>query len=495
MAVTRVTNTKNGSAAIRYAFEEPSHKEGMDRVLASSGHNLDTNFAMEQMRAVWKSHGKNDGKHVQVYRIIQSFGLNELDPANDEDIEKANAIGYETAAELYPDRQILVATQADGDGGKLHNHIIVNSVQFESGKSLRGKDTTSFKRVSEHSDSVLKRHGIKPLESTGERRKETMAEVKMRQDGEYVWKDDLTERIEQCVSEPDVTSHAQFIDRMKEKYGVEATLRGKRDPKMSYKFSDAADKERKARASRLGASYETGGLEQAYKANADKAKASAQAENARDAVEIEKRTDPLDFDFGAMVADIRPTVKKQAKPRRKRTDAEIKAHEARTEQIKNDREIASVWDSAHEMNDMFDAEKAEQARADQKATEQQRIAREAAEKREAEEKAKAEARRQAAEAQQKLLEEKNREAERERVSEAIFPAKVDSEEFLDKYLKVEQERGETYFNKIISRDVPVTPIDIEHWARIELADEKKAAERGHAVAVEQAEPEQSGPDV
>lgn len=263
MAVTRVTRTSNGRAALRYALEEPSHKEGMDRVLMASGVNLDPKFAMLQMATTWQTFNKTHGEQIQVYRIIQSFGLDELDPNNPEDIIKANEIGNRLAHELYPDRQCAIVTHGDGEGGKLHNHIIVNSIDFTTGKALRG-DAKEWTTIRDKSDEILPDFGLTPLSKEKAKNSRSIGELKQSAAGKYVWKDDLKKRIEESLNDPYVIDQETFIEDMGMR-GIEVRFRGKKG--VSYGFKDKDDKERVSRGGKLGTSFDRSAVEETFSRN------------------------------------------------------------------------------------------------------------------------------------------------------------------------------------------------------------------------------------
>ena len=142
--------TRNGRGSIDYVLKgrKEDNKSPAERSLSIRGHNLDPSRAAEQMAAVWRNFRKDDGNTIQTYRIIQSFRDTDFDKDNYLDIEQANEIGLALAEKLYPNRQALIVTQADGKGKKVHNHIIVNSVDPVSGKSLRGIETSWEKTIS-----------------------------------------------------------------------------------------------------------------------------------------------------------------------------------------------------------------------------------------------------------------------------------------------------------------------------------------------------------
>lgn len=356
MGYVRVTNTRSGRAAISYAFEEQSHKKGMDRVLMASGNNLDPDFAMQQMNAVWKAHGKDDGNTVQMYRIIQSFGIDELDPNNPEDIEMANKIGLEFAEEMYADKQALIVTQADGDGGKLHNHVLINSVSFVDGKSLRGK-RTGFVAVAEGTNDVMRKHGFKTEPVPGSTRdKRTIGELKMAQKGEYVWKDDLKERIRQGMAHDDVTSNDEFVRHMEEIHGVGVRFRGNAEglqgdkiKGISYDFADENGKKRTSRASKLGFDYQSDVLTGNIENNIERKEKIVSDNEDSDVIDI-------GMDFDADLRAMRGTKTKEKKPTRSSGTNEI------AERIQARRNMDLLHDEAKEIDVQFDEQKAEDER-------------------------------------------------------------------------------------------------------------------------------------
>lgn len=79
----------------------------------------------EAMSALWnKTRCKN-----QLFSVVQSF--RDVDYRNLDDVLAVHKAGMELAKRLLKrldvKRQVLVATQADGEGHHLHNHILINS--------------------------------------------------------------------------------------------------------------------------------------------------------------------------------------------------------------------------------------------------------------------------------------------------------------------------------------------------------------------------------
>jgi hypothetical protein len=275
MAITTITSTKNGKGSIDYVLKGRTEdkKNPEERTLAVRGHNLDPSRAAEQMSAVWRNFGKDNGKTIQTYRIIQSFRESDFNKENYEDIEKANAIGLALAEKLYPNRQALIVTQADGEGGKVHNHIIVNSVEPVAGKSLRGIETSWEKTISKANDEVLKEHKIKALErGTLRDVAYSRSELSIITDKTASWKDTIRDAVEDSISDKNVTSIDDLKEKLKDDYDIDLKLRGKT---ITYAgtFNTSKDEEnpkfveRKVRATKLGNNYTLEGLNHGFREN------------------------------------------------------------------------------------------------------------------------------------------------------------------------------------------------------------------------------------
>ena len=275
MAITTITSTKNGKGSIDYVLKGRTEdkKNPEERTLAVRGHNLDPSRAAEQMAAVWRNFGKDDGNTIQTYRIIQSFRESDFHKDNYEDIEKANEIGLALAVKLYPNRQALIVTQADGEGGKVHNHIIVNSVEPVAGKSLRGIETSWEKTISKANDDILKEYEIKALERDTLRDVAySRSELSIIIDKTASWKDTIRDAVEDSMSDIKVTSIDDLKEKLQSDYDIELKLRGKTIT-YSGTFNTSKDEEnpkfieRKVRATKLGKNYGLEALEYGFREN------------------------------------------------------------------------------------------------------------------------------------------------------------------------------------------------------------------------------------
>lgn len=103
---------------------------------------------------------KQRGQKCGAISIIQSFDneCDHLDPNSDDDWQYVNDQGYALASKLYPHSPCLVVTHNDGQGGKLHNHIIVLNYDYQTGMAIRGN--RQIYRVREVNDELMRSAGL-----------------------------------------------------------------------------------------------------------------------------------------------------------------------------------------------------------------------------------------------------------------------------------------------------------------------------------------------
>ena len=98
-----------------------------DQTMYVSGINCPKKRAYEQMMTTKRRFGKLGGNVA--YHGYQSFQAGEVTP------EEAHRIGIETARRMWGyDYEIVVTTHLNTD--HLHNHIVVNSVSFRTGRKF-----------------------------------------------------------------------------------------------------------------------------------------------------------------------------------------------------------------------------------------------------------------------------------------------------------------------------------------------------------------------
>ncbi|WP_430754522.1 relaxase/mobilization nuclease domain-containing protein [Micrococcus luteus] len=195
-AIVVASPTRNTNRLIAYAM---NRKQGQttDRFVAASGINgAVPEVAAHQFRDNRKRHGKNgerqvqvsdgeggtvtvtEGAYVQGYHVIQSFardGEGALDPSDPDAWEEAHRLGRKLGRRLAGDgRMAVVVTQIDGATGCIHNHIVLDSIDRQSGKSFASSNVKHKMLAATH-DEVLAEAGYvqqNELQSTAAERRE-----------------------------------------------------------------------------------------------------------------------------------------------------------------------------------------------------------------------------------------------------------------------------------------------------------------------------------
>ena len=125
-------------AAIRYVEND----DKTDQTMYVSGINCSKHNAYNEMIAVKRRFGER-GKNI-AYHGFQSFAPGEVTP------EEAHSIGKETARKMWGAKyQVVVTTHLNTDN--IHNHFVVNSVSFKTGKKFRNGigDRLELRKISD----------------------------------------------------------------------------------------------------------------------------------------------------------------------------------------------------------------------------------------------------------------------------------------------------------------------------------------------------------
>ena len=138
--------------ALRYVADD----EKTDRLMYVSGINCTPEFAYKRMRSTKERFGKLGGNVA--YHGYQSFANGEVSA------EEAHQIGIETAKRMWgDDYEVVVTTHLNTDN--IHNHIVINSVSFKTGKKFENHVKDHY-RLREISDKICKEHNKSVLENS-----------------------------------------------------------------------------------------------------------------------------------------------------------------------------------------------------------------------------------------------------------------------------------------------------------------------------------------
>jgi len=144
--------------------------------------------AYEQMMATKQHFGKTGGNVA--YHGFQSFMTGEVTP------EEAHKIGLETARKMWGNEyEIVVTTHLNTEN--IHNHIVVNSVSFKTGKKFENHISDHYK-LRENSDAICRERGKSVLENSsfygGEK-----GEYWIHKNGGMSHRDILKADVEECL--------------------------------------------------------------------------------------------------------------------------------------------------------------------------------------------------------------------------------------------------------------------------------------------------------
>ncbi|WP_418546458.1 relaxase/mobilization nuclease domain-containing protein [Hominenteromicrobium sp.] len=172
-------------AALRYVENDKK----TDRTMYVSGINCPKQRAYEYMMTTKQRYGKLGGNVA--YHGYQSFVSGEVTPG------EAHVIGIETARRMWgKDYEIVVTTHLNTDD--LHNHIVVNSVSFRTGRKFENHISDHYK-LREISDEVCREYGksvLAPSKFKGNRKKDYW----IHKSGGFTHRDILKRDIDEAIS-------------------------------------------------------------------------------------------------------------------------------------------------------------------------------------------------------------------------------------------------------------------------------------------------------
>lgn len=228
MATIQLGNTKKISSLIDYCENKAEISNGFN-CLASS--------AKEQMKATRMLYDKNTG--VQGHHVIQSFKPNEIDAQN------ANMAGLALAKKIAPNHEVMVYTHTDRE--HIHNHIVINSVNYENGSKYQSKKKDLFK-IRDFSDEICLEMNLSVLKEKSAEIRYTLAEKSLLEKGKTSWKDELRQAIDYELKNS--RSYQEFKNNLKDNYDIVINDSRKH---ITYKHPDM---QKVVRGNKLGLIYE-----------------------------------------------------------------------------------------------------------------------------------------------------------------------------------------------------------------------------------------------
>lgn len=239
MAVVKLGTTKSANRLINYCEKRSDEREGV---------NCDLDMVKDQFKLERSLWGKEDG--IQAHHVIMSFPPY-TDNMTTREVAEA---GKQLAEELAPGHSAAIYVHTDKE--HLHAHIVINSVNLETGKKLHLRPSDYFK-TQELSDRICKERGwhvIQDKQQNPERY--TLAERELIAKGKTSWKDELRSWIKEGQNN---TQNLQELKTfLKNEYKVEMKIQEKN---ISYLHPD---NQKYVRGKTLGDDFTKEGLNHVY---------------------------------------------------------------------------------------------------------------------------------------------------------------------------------------------------------------------------------------
>lgn len=220
------------------------------------GSQVRANNFGKQFDQVQQLYGKTTGRRY--YHYILSFSSEETQHLSPREVNK---IGIELAREFFGKQgyQFAVITHTDTD--HLHNHIVVNAVNQETGQKLH-TSRQDLKQMKSYVNELCQSRGLQPIpqRTEGITNGEYWAAVR----GQDVWKQELRDVINSVRQE--VKSYDDFKAILENEWGVTVT----RDHGRGMTYTHPTNG-KKVRGQKLGPAYDKPSLMKAFAAGKEAA--------------------------------------------------------------------------------------------------------------------------------------------------------------------------------------------------------------------------------
>ncbi|QZY52258.1 relaxase family protein [Leucobacter tenebrionis] len=234
-AVTRRrfgTQGATRTSPARYALPEPGEIATHVRVTRPNGRRI-WREARDGEAATHVRHPGGTVRQAEARHMIVSFGPDEVNPDDPEQVAYAFAFVNDMMRTDYPGEQFMATGQADGKGRAFHVHVVRNATLYadqvvdgklyKAGTKLAG-DLTDVEKMRDRADKFLAEHGAQyglgpqRLPSSAERRKEKRSsrDRRMAKQGGKSNHDIIRDAFESAMDDPRAVSLAAFIEVMAE---------------------------------------------------------------------------------------------------------------------------------------------------------------------------------------------------------------------------------------------------------------------------------------
>lgn len=206
MAVLKILTSKRKPTSIQqYLTQDTKTRPDLIR-----GYGVDGDKFGEQFQETQKLFDKMDGR--QYYHVIVSLPPNESSTISD---GKMNDLGYALALEKFGKRGYEFAVITHTDTEHLHDHIVVNAVNAETGKKLH-LTKYDLAHMKERFSELCQEAGLSRVPTNGKQR--TDGEYWAEQHGKDSWKKELRDVID--VVRKKAKSYEEFKELLKDEWEI-----------------------------------------------------------------------------------------------------------------------------------------------------------------------------------------------------------------------------------------------------------------------------------
>ena len=191
----------------------------------------------------------NKDSGLQAHVVIQSFEGRECSPY------VANEIGQELAKKVAPGHRAMVYTHQDSEGGNIHNHIVICSVNQQDGHKL---DTHGMLwKCREASNELTDKRGLSNIKERSAAMRYTQAERGLAAKNIQPWKDEIREVVDNAKR--DCRSIEEFKTYLAER-GITINERNSRKEEGGKSWTYYHPNGDRVRAVKLGDDYSRSGV-------------------------------------------------------------------------------------------------------------------------------------------------------------------------------------------------------------------------------------------
>lgn len=236
MAILKALSGKRSPVSIQqYVLQEK--KTNPDLVRGYEVDSMEFGRQFERMQTLFE---KTSGRRY--YHYILSLMPEETGTISP---EKVNALGYQLAEQTFGRQGYQFAVVTHTDTNHVHDHIIVNAVNFDTGRKLH-MTSRDLQAMKEQLNLLCRSHGLEAIPDSG--KKIADGEYWAKQHGKDPWKQELRDVIELVGTQS--KTYEEFKNTLKYDWNIEIT----RDTGKGMTYVHPSGK--KVRGKKLGIVYD-----------------------------------------------------------------------------------------------------------------------------------------------------------------------------------------------------------------------------------------------